>query len=174
MGYPVFQNKEKQEHVRYQIQALYEKYSFVVYRKCKAFLRNDSLAEDAVQEVFLRLSRSISRVPQDDKCFSYVYRMAVNVCIDMIHERKIVHEDFFDAAAAALVEKNMLVQKDYRSDLNELLQRQSHEIQEVIYLHFFEGLTYDEMTEILPFSRRTIIRKIENFLQKAKLFFDVT
>ena len=168
------QQNEQQKAEKQQIQAMYEQYGFAVYRRCKTFLRNESLAEDAVQEVFLRLSRSISRIPKDNKCYAYIYRIAINVCIDLINEKKIVHENFVNASFQEFFETNVQNQKENQFDLQEFLHKQTKEIQEIVYLHFFEGLTYDEIAEILPFSRRSLIRKLEDFLQKAKKYFNVT
>ena len=63
--------------------ALYRKYGPAVYSRCRRILRDESLAEDATQEVFVRVLRHIDEAPDDEAALRWVYRIATNYCLDL-------------------------------------------------------------------------------------------
>ena len=58
----------------------------MVYRVAYQFAGNHHDAEDIAQDVFIRLYRSLSRFRQDSQFTSWIYRIAMNACID--HRRR--------------------------------------------------------------------------------------
>ncbi len=69
----------------------------MIYAACYRMLGSKAAAEDAAQETFLRLWRSASRwKPQGAKFETWLYRIAMNICIDQL--RKLKREAPEDAA----------------------------------------------------------------------------
>ena len=67
-------------------QALVEQHRAMVYRVAYQFAGNHFDAEDIAQEVFLKVYRSLDRFRQDAQLTSWLYRIAMNACID--HRRR--------------------------------------------------------------------------------------
>src|SRR3954447_8462327 len=67
-------------------QTLVEQHRSMVYRVAYQFAGNHYDAEDIAQDVFLKVYRSLSRFRQDAQFTSWIYRIAMNACID--HRRR--------------------------------------------------------------------------------------
>src|SRR5215203_2228162 len=67
-------------------QALVERHRSMVYRVAYQFAGNHYDAEDIAQDVFIKVYRSLSRFRQDSQFTSWIYRIAMNACID--HRRR--------------------------------------------------------------------------------------
>ncbi len=63
--------------------ALFDSYHTLVYRTAYLLLRDPAQAEDALQEIFLKVYRSLDRYDPDRAAFStWLYRMTVNYCLN--------------------------------------------------------------------------------------------
>jgi len=54
---------------------------------CLALLGNETDAEDAAQEVFLKAFRSLSRFRQDSQFYTWLHRIAHNLAVDRLRAR---------------------------------------------------------------------------------------
>ena len=67
-------------------QTLVEQHRSMVYRVAYQFSGNHHDAEDITQDVFIKVYRSLARFRQDAQLTSWIYRIAMNACID--HRRR--------------------------------------------------------------------------------------
>jgi RNA polymerase sigma-70 factor, ECF subfamily len=67
-------------------QLLVEQHRSMVYRVAYQFAGNHYDAEDIAQDVFIKVYRSLARFRQDSQFSSWIYRIAMNACID--HRRR--------------------------------------------------------------------------------------
>jgi RNA polymerase sigma-70 factor, ECF subfamily len=67
-------------------QLLVEQHRSMVYRVAYQFAGNHYDAEDIAQDVFIKVYRSLSGFRQDSQFTSWIYRIAMNACID--HRRR--------------------------------------------------------------------------------------
>ena len=68
---------------------LVDKYQDKVYNQAYRMLGNREDAEDATQDVFLRIYRSIEKFRGESKITTWIYSITSNVCIDRL--RKLQH-----------------------------------------------------------------------------------
>ena len=128
-------------------ETLMETHKDMVYTLAYRMLGNAADAEDAFQETFVSAYKSISRFRADAKFSTWIYRIAVNRCRDMLSARRArpalesIHEEGFDAPAptkgeeAAGVEEALaMISPDYRT---------------AITLHCLMGYSYDEAGDIM-------------------------
>ena len=66
-----------------EISRLAEKYQLSLLRLCFAYLHDRTLAEDAVQETFLKAYRSISSFRNESSEKTWLSHIAINCCRDM-------------------------------------------------------------------------------------------
>lgn len=59
-----------------------------VFRTALRLLRKEEDAEDAAQEVYLRLYKHLGRLKQDQDVMPWLYRVTLNVCHDMNRRRE--------------------------------------------------------------------------------------
>jgi RNA polymerase sigma-70 factor (ECF subfamily) len=76
------------------IKALYSVHGPMVLRRCRFLLRDEELAVDAMQDVFVRLIERKEELSQ--VCSSFLYRMATTVCLNRIRSEKIRRTYDFD------------------------------------------------------------------------------
>ena len=67
----------------------YEQYAALIYRVCYSLLLNKEDAEDAVQEVFLKLFHHKHMFQDVEHEKAWLIRVATNQCKDMIRKRKV-------------------------------------------------------------------------------------
>jgi RNA polymerase sigma-70 factor, ECF subfamily len=58
-----------------------------VFNICYGFFRNREDSEDAAQEVFMEIFRSLSRFRDEAQLSTWIYRIAVTKCIDILRKR---------------------------------------------------------------------------------------
>jgi RNA polymerase sigma-70 factor (ECF subfamily) len=68
-----------------EITALYERYRGMVLRRCRQMLRDEKLAEDAAQDVFVRFLRHGDRLTAEFPS-SLLYRIATHHCLNLIRD----------------------------------------------------------------------------------------
>src|SRR5438094_1120230 len=69
------------------VNGLYRKFGPAIYSRCRRLLKDDALAEDATQEVFVRVMRHIESAPDDKAALAWIYRISTNYCLNLIRDR---------------------------------------------------------------------------------------
>ena len=105
-------------------------------------------AEDAVQETFLKMYRAASSFNGSAAYSTWIYRILVNTCYDMLRKRKrrITEAPIEDVTPAATVDDVK------RLALRRLLDRLPEQRRTVFTLFEIEGLSHAEIGEILNIS----------------------
>jgi RNA polymerase sigma factor (sigma-70 family) len=67
---------------------LYQRYSGKVYAKSLTLLGDTALAEDATQEIFIKIFLNLSRFNEKSKFSTWIYSITYNFCIDYIRRKK--------------------------------------------------------------------------------------
>lgn len=151
------QDKNKFEEVYYKYKDLMLYVAFDV-------LKDTSLAEDAVQSVFLKIVMDFKNFKFDDeqKTKSFIVIATKNAAISMYRKRK--HELFLD------FEKEIENGKNIIDNLSEMIEAKlvAEEInnlpekyKDILVLKFFNGCNYEEISKILNISKTTARKRIE-------------
>jgi RNA polymerase sigma-70 factor (ECF subfamily) len=78
---------------------LYDRYVLKVMAKCNTLLKESSLAEDATQDIFMKVLLKLSSFSGRSKFSTWLYSMTYNFCIDQIRRKKkdmsVYVDDFF-------------------------------------------------------------------------------
>lgn len=135
---------------------LFERYHGVVYRRCLSLLRHEHDAEEAVQEVFVAAISGFGRFRLRASPLTWLYAVATRHCLQRLRNQKtqalkrvLVRDDeTFDAALDARVELESVLRS---LSLGEL---------ELVTLHFRDGLTQEEISEVTRVSRKTVGRRL--------------
>jgi RNA polymerase sigma factor (sigma-70 family) len=129
---------------------LYDSYGASLYRYAALLLADPVAAEDVVQQVFAAVLRHAPRL--DDEAH-YLRRAIRNECYSHLRRRRKQTE----LASRALVEPTVDgVAADERMTLERAIQDLPPEQREVIYLHVFEGLTFQEIADAADESINTV------------------
>lgn len=129
---------------------LVEKYADTVTRICFVNLGNRDDAEDAWQNVFLKLFKSpkIQQKP-DDEIRKWLVTVSLNECRDI--KRKLFHRNHYD-----IDELNVSYSEDFDKDLICAVRNLPTRYLQVIQLYYFEGYSVSEISQILSANENTV------------------
>ena len=69
------------------VEHAYRRYGPMVLRRCRQMLKDEQLATDAMQDVFVQLLRNQARL-EDRGMSSLLYRIATNTCLNKIRSQQ--------------------------------------------------------------------------------------
>lgn len=147
---------------------LYRRYGPTIYSRCRRLLRDDALAEDATQEVFLRVLRHIESAPSDQAALAWIYRISTNFCLNQIRDRSRQAEPVDELPDQAgehpeppMIDRDMALR---------LLERAPENLRAPAVLYYVDGLEQAQVAEVLGISRRTVINRLAEFANRARKF----
>jgi len=139
-------------------------------RRLRAYLlgasHDPSLADDLLQEAFLRYLRSGFRSTDEDHCRNYLYRIASNLLRDHFRRCKVRETALREMPSALIGSQAVDVRTDVGRALLELKPRQ----RQLVWLAHVEGASHHEIGEVLglrPASVRSLLFRARQRLAKA-------
>ncbi len=156
---------------------LVEKYQRPIFNFIYRFFGNYDLASELAQDTFLKCYQSLRSFDQERKFSTWLYTIAKNLCIDEYKRRKhnspLYLEDLPEAA-----EGNLPHGKPHNPQTQAILRQEGGRLMEAIQdlepdkkltliLHYFQGLSYNEIAEALAVPLSTV--KIRIFRAKKAL-----
>ena len=156
---------------------LYTRYYDPLLYYCRQYLNDTSGAEDTVQEIFLQLWETRDSLNVDLSFSGYVHTLTRNRILYKfrqfdIHSRY-AQQILINAQEASNETEDSILDNDYAALLNEWIEKLSPKQKEVFKLSRMEGLTYQEIAELLHISVPTVqthaylaLKKIKEFLKQ--------
>ncbi len=152
-----------------QINDLYRKYSPSIFWVCMKYMHNHDDAEDMVHQVFLKVQQHLNGFKGQSQIYSWIYRIAVNECIQVIRKRKFESDqDTSEMDQPALM--NIQDQIDAKITLDRIMASTDPQTVEILFLLYLEGLTQEEVVTTLCISRTTVNRKVTAFKARMDKF----
>ena len=136
-------------------------------RLCYAYLCDTALAEDAVQETFFKAWKNYGKFRGDAEEKTWLTRIAINTCKDQMksawarHTDRSVTPDALPEGSAPFDERDDTVTRAVLSLPKEL--------KEAVLLHWYQGMSLDEIRKVLRLPRSTInyrLKKAKAILKK--------
>ena len=143
----------------------------LVLRTAQRLLLNEADAEDAAQEVFLKIHRFYSKFDGNRDLLPWLYRITVNVCHDLRRKRQraLSLDAGSDAVAAGTSDPEQVVNtQERRTLLLEALRVLSDRERETIVLRDLEGLTTAEVAAALGTNEATVRSQISSGRMKLR------
>ena len=147
----------------------YNRKGALVLRRCRLILRDDAAAEDAFQEVFIRLMRYGDKLTADDIPLSWLYRTAERCCFDRMKKGR--REVGFEPEVL-----NDLVQvpgPETSVETIELVFKYLHtlddKLKQIAVLYYLDGLSQEEIAIEVGWSRRTVGKKLKQLTKHAEI-----
>jgi RNA polymerase sigma-70 factor (ECF subfamily) len=159
---------------------LMHKYQDRIYNLCRYMLEDRDDAYDAAQDTFLKAFQGLKTFSPASTFYTWLYRIAVNTCLD--HKRKFSfrslffssdnenHPDAFPSHAPS--PETTYASRQSMQALQAALNRLSKKLRTVIVLKELEGLSYEEMAEILDVSVGTVKSRISRAREELKIIFE--
>lgn len=142
------------------IHTLYRGYRGKVLRRARQLLRDEQAAEDATQEVFLRLVASGEGVLGHPEPLAWLYRVTTNLCLNRLRDEgrrtKLI-------ARKAPANDPRDTNVEVRVDVAKVLGSIPSDLREIAICYHADGMTCDEIAENLGVSRRTVGNRLVTF-----------
>jgi RNA polymerase sigma-70 factor, ECF subfamily len=149
-----------------QIEEVFRRYGRLVHVRCKAILRDEAAAEDALQETFVRVWRYRSSWDAAQSKLGWLYRTAQRCCFDHISRRKTQQERSFTDALSSSAPSAAQAVED-RDLVFSFLERFDDKLREVAVLYYLDEMTQDEIATATGCSRQTVNKKIQFLSARA-------
>ena len=129
---------------------------------------NRAEAEDLAQEAFLTAFKALSTFRADSKFSTWLYRIAANKCKDWLRAKRPgmgqqdvdIDETLDIHVAEEQTPERLLSQQQVAQELERAIQRLPPLYREAFVLKHVEGLSYEEMEEILSVNGDTLKMRV--------------
>ena len=151
---------------------LLERHKDRVYDYILLIVRNREMAEDIFQETFMRAIMTIKqgRYMENGKFSSWICRIAHNQIIDIYrrerNEKTVSNEEYEEQDLfndAKLCEENIedkMVREQVLQDVNNLMLHLPDEQREVVYMRYYQDLSFKEIADITGVSINTALGRM--------------
>jgi RNA polymerase sigma-70 factor (ECF subfamily) len=150
-------------------EALYYRYSMALFNHCVRLLSDWHHAEDVVVETFTKLARSNLR--PDGSLKAWLYRVATNQCYKHLRKRQGIA---FSEEAFVPHEPEMARQKNREMQVQKLLSQLSEGHRVVMVLKFYDGMTYQEIADVLCCPLGTVKSRIHEGMKHLRRLMNGT
>jgi len=141
--------------------ALYRRFSGVIYEFCVRTLGDRAEAEDAMQETFVGVYRSLSGFRYGESHLPWIYRIATNVCLKMIDKRRRKLAIAADPAARRGAEERSPADQVHARRVLESLAAELDDRGRMIFVaHYLAGMDQGQIARSLGISRRAVVKRL--------------
>lgn len=143
---------------------LVSQYEVPLQRVCCLYLHDPGLAEDAVQETFLKAYKNLNEFRAQSSEKTWLMRIAVNVCRDMQRGRWFRH---VDRRVTPDMLPEPLMQPDGQDiDLTLTVMQLPDKLKEVVILYFYQGMSMGEVAEALGMAQSSVSNRLNRAKEK--------
>ena len=143
--------------------SLVEQHQDYIYTVCYSVLKNKAEAQEAAQDTFVKVYKSIEHYNEGAKLRSWMYKIAYRTSLDYIRKRK--HSDDLDVvemvkADDGLRSDQMMEKEDLGEILSEAIDALPEDESVVVRLFYLEEMNIKELEEITGMSNSNIKVKL--------------
>lgn len=152
------------------IASLFHAHAPAVFRRARRMLGNAADAEEATQEIFVRVLRSAEAFEHQAKLTTWLYQITTNYCLNVLRDRKRRAELYEEhvAPSEGLQGRAQPVAADDLALLRRLLATgDERQVQAAVYV-YLDGMSHEEASVVLGVSKRTVGNLLERFSTWAK------
>lgn len=161
---------------------LVKKYRERLYSVIYNLTSNREDTADLTQETFIKAFRSINKFKGNSSFFTWVYRIAVNTTISHLKKNKLrrffsfemiqeegINAEFLDVLCTKISSDKSIFLKELQEKLNEALQSLSISHRTVIVLYEIEGLSHQEIAQVMETSEGTVRSRLHYAKQQLQI-----
>lgn len=152
---------------------LYKKYAGKVYAKCFSILKDEGLASDALQDIFMKILLNLASFGEKSSFSTWIYSITYNYCIDIIRRKKkeknLFSEDIEKTPDVIdeEVPDQYLLELDVKK-LRTVLDHLPADDKMVLLMKYQDDMSIKEIADALDKTESAVKMKIKRAKHKAK------
>ena len=151
--------------------ALFHEYKNLVYKTAYLMLGSADDAEDALQEVFIQVHRSLSTFQSSKGAFTtWLHRITVNHCLNRQRKRRLSVLSLDAVSPLSLTRHSPSFESRLAEEeaVQQTLSRLSEKQRAVVILRYYWDLSYAEMSQILDIPVGTVKSRLNLALKTLR------
>lgn len=154
---------------------LMEKYHNEIFKYIYNIFGNYQTSEDLLQEVFMKVYEKLTKFDSDKASFrTWLYRVTSNHVINYLNSKEYKKNNSLSTYEEETIEGNGSIEEDIVKEerinlvkkLIDTILKPKHK--EIMYLHYFSGLSVKEIGETTEIPEKTIYKAIRTSVEKIK------
>jgi len=146
---------------KYAYHVIMQRYLSKIWRLAVSVLKNEQDADDAVQDIFLKLWQSCDLWDSNGSAsFStWLYKMALNKCIDIRRSKMRKAETSQDSAPEQTAREDAyksVLRQELSKSLSVLMKKLPDQQKRVIFLHYFREMNVAEIADYMNASEQSV------------------
>ena len=146
-----------------------------VWFTCISFLKNETTAQDIMQETYITAFLKSQSLEKSSQIRSWLNRIAVNKCKNYLKGKGEIQLDDEIFENQAIVDERISIPEEYISDkakreiILSIMQEVLSDVQyQTVIMHYFNEMTVDEIAEVFECSRGTVLSRLNYSRAKMK------
>ncbi|UCE65844.1 MAG: sigma-70 family RNA polymerase sigma factor [Candidatus Zixiibacteriota bacterium] len=165
-----------------QFNDIFNTYQKPIYNYVLRMVRNNDIAEELSQEIFIKTYNNLSSFQGNSKISTWIYQIATNTCLDYFRTSGYkkskstdqLDQDFFseetqiDDVSKILSLEEGLIKSEMAECIRDYIESLPGDYRTVIILHDLEGFKNREIANILDFSLDTVKIRLHRARKKLQ------
>lgn len=141
-------------------------YEADLYRMAFVYMKNEHDAIDVVQETILKAYEKINTLKEPAYFKTWLIKIVINTCLSKLkRSEKVIHIDEKQLASLHVIQTDITL----RLTLENMIEELTSEEKNVILLHFYQGYSFKETSEILEIPLGTTKSVCYRALKKLRI-----
>lgn len=152
---------------------IFDRYSGRIYNFAYRFLKNSEAAEDATQEVFVKMMKYAKQFHGDAKLSTWLFSITANLCRDYLRKAENKNKEGEETLLTLPANQSYSPERNLEMRQNEervqkALQSLTPEQREAILLSRYQGLSYAEIAQIAGCSEGAVKTRVFRAMETLK------
>ena len=160
--------KDPDSYQEYLLTKLIDQYQVALLQMCYMYLHDRALAEDAVQETFLKAYKSMAAFRGDCSEKTWLMRIALNTCRDMKRSAWFRHNDRRITPEDVTPIPVQLVEDYEAEELAQAIVKLPAKHKEVILLYYYQDMTMREIADSLGIAVSSVSSRLKQACLKLR------
>ena len=151
----------------------YEKYGPMVLRRCRFLLKDEDHALDAMQEVFVKVLQKKNTL-RDDYPSSLLYRIATNVCLNMIRSQNRKPEAQIGDMLFEIASYDDTAEKLAANELiDSIFSSEKKSTRNMAVMYYIDEMTFEQISEEVGLSVSGVRKRLMTLQKKVQVLREI-
>jgi RNA polymerase sigma-70 factor (ECF subfamily) len=153
---------------RGELEALYRTYGALVKRRARGILGDDHEAQDAMQEVFVRVIGAMGEFRRQSQPSTWLYRITTNLCLNRLRDGRRRRDHLSRMGQEAVASpRSQALSPELKATLQRVLTSVPTDLAEVAVYYYVDEMDQAEIAKLVGVARRTVGYRLDRFRAEA-------